>query len=138
MTYLAHISSPDPILRACKHTGEKLQPVSAANSFWRAFHTSPANLLKCWRCRNPQPQARPGTEAFEIQFSSSVSRWSLLPGRTGTPCGDSAGHPHLGLVGFSVGSTINCKLLVATARILECPIMTEDGKIASYPHVHLA
>jgi PIN domain nuclease of toxin-antitoxin system len=30
------------------------------------------------------------------------------------------------------------QLLVATARILECPIMTEDSKIASYPHVRLA
>jgi len=30
-----------------------------------------------------------------------MSRWSLLPARTGTPCGDSAGHPHLALVGFS-------------------------------------
>jgi PIN domain nuclease of toxin-antitoxin system len=30
------------------------------------------------------------------------------------------------------------QLLVATARILQCPIMTEDGKIAAYPHVRLA
>jgi PIN domain nuclease of toxin-antitoxin system len=30
------------------------------------------------------------------------------------------------------------QLLVATARILRCPIMTEDGKIETYPHVSLA
>ena len=30
------------------------------------------------------------------------------------------------------------QLLVATARVLECPLMTEDSKIASYPHVRLA
>jgi len=30
------------------------------------------------------------------------------------------------------------QLLVATARILQCPIMTEDSKIAGYPHVRLA
>ena len=36
-----------------------------------------------------------GAEAFEIRFSSFVSRWSLLPARAGTPCSDSAGHPHL-------------------------------------------
>jgi PIN domain nuclease of toxin-antitoxin system len=29
-------------------------------------------------------------------------------------------------------------LLVATARVFQCPIMTEDSKIASYPHVRLA
>jgi PIN domain nuclease of toxin-antitoxin system len=27
------------------------------------------------------------------------------------------------------------QLLVATARILQCPLMTEDGKIVAYPHV---
>jgi PIN domain nuclease of toxin-antitoxin system len=30
------------------------------------------------------------------------------------------------------------QLLVATARVLHCPIMTEDSKIAVYPHVLLA
>jgi PIN domain nuclease of toxin-antitoxin system len=30
------------------------------------------------------------------------------------------------------------QLLVATARVLQCPLMTEDGKIAAYPHVRLA
>jgi PIN domain nuclease of toxin-antitoxin system len=30
------------------------------------------------------------------------------------------------------------QLLVATARILQCPIMTDDNKIAAYPHVRLA
>ena len=30
------------------------------------------------------------------------------------------------------------QLLVATARILQCPILTEDGKINTYPHVRLA
>jgi PIN domain nuclease of toxin-antitoxin system len=30
------------------------------------------------------------------------------------------------------------QLLVATARILECPIMTQDSNIALYPHVRLA
>jgi PIN domain nuclease of toxin-antitoxin system len=30
------------------------------------------------------------------------------------------------------------QLLVATARVLQCPIMTEDSKIAAYPHVRLA
>jgi PIN domain nuclease of toxin-antitoxin system len=30
------------------------------------------------------------------------------------------------------------QLLVATARALQCAIMTEDTKIASYPHVRLA
>jgi PIN domain nuclease of toxin-antitoxin system len=30
------------------------------------------------------------------------------------------------------------QLLVATARVFQCPIMTEDGKIAAYPHVRLA
>ena len=30
------------------------------------------------------------------------------------------------------------QLLVATARVLQCPIMTEDSKIAAYPHVQLA
>jgi PIN domain nuclease of toxin-antitoxin system len=29
------------------------------------------------------------------------------------------------------------QLLVATARVLQCPIMTEDGKIEAYPHVRL-
>jgi PIN domain nuclease of toxin-antitoxin system len=29
------------------------------------------------------------------------------------------------------------QLLLATARVLECPLMTEDGKIAAYPHVRL-
>lgn len=30
------------------------------------------------------------------------------------------------------------QLLVATARVLQCPIVTEDGKIGAYPHVTLA
>ena len=30
------------------------------------------------------------------------------------------------------------QLLVATARVLQCPIMTEDTKIQAYPHVRLA
>ena len=30
------------------------------------------------------------------------------------------------------------QLLVATARVLECPFMTEDGRIVAYPHVRLA
>jgi PIN domain nuclease of toxin-antitoxin system len=30
------------------------------------------------------------------------------------------------------------QLLVATARVLQCPIMTEDSKIAAYPFVQLA
>lgn len=30
------------------------------------------------------------------------------------------------------------QMLVATARVLECPIMSEDSKIASYPHVRHA
>ena len=30
------------------------------------------------------------------------------------------------------------RLLVATARVLHCPIMTEDRKIAEYPHVRVA
>ena len=30
------------------------------------------------------------------------------------------------------------RLLVATARVLHCPIMTEDSKIAAYPHVRIA
>ena len=29
------------------------------------------------------------------------------------------------------------QFLVATARVLECPLMTEDGKIAAYPHVRI-
>jgi PIN domain nuclease of toxin-antitoxin system len=30
------------------------------------------------------------------------------------------------------------QLLVATARVLECALMTEDAKLESYPHVRLA
>lgn len=30
------------------------------------------------------------------------------------------------------------QLLVATARVFQCPLMTEDSKIAAYPHVRLA
>jgi len=30
------------------------------------------------------------------------------------------------------------QLLVATARVLQCALLTEDGKIAAYPHVRLA
>src|SRR5260370_314627 len=30
------------------------------------------------------------------------------------------------------------QLLVATARVLQCPIMTDDSKIAAYPHVRIA
>ena len=30
------------------------------------------------------------------------------------------------------------QMLVATARVLQCSIMTEDSKIEAYPHVHLA
>jgi PIN domain nuclease of toxin-antitoxin system len=30
------------------------------------------------------------------------------------------------------------QLLVATARILQCPIMTEDARIAAYSHVQLS
>jgi PIN domain nuclease of toxin-antitoxin system len=30
------------------------------------------------------------------------------------------------------------QLLVATARVLQCPIMTEDNKITEYPHLRLA
>jgi PIN domain nuclease of toxin-antitoxin system len=30
------------------------------------------------------------------------------------------------------------RLLVATARVLQCPLMTEDRRIAAYPHVRLA
>jgi PIN domain nuclease of toxin-antitoxin system len=30
------------------------------------------------------------------------------------------------------------QLLVATARVLQCQIMTEDTKIATYPHVRIA
>jgi PIN domain nuclease of toxin-antitoxin system len=30
------------------------------------------------------------------------------------------------------------QLLVATARVFQCPIMTEDSKIVAYPHVQLA
>src|ERR1019366_1466103 len=76
----------------------RLQLVSTANSFWRPFHLSPASRLKCWWSRKPRGPRRLGVGAFETRFSSSMSRWSLLPARTGTPCSDSAGHPHLGLV----------------------------------------
>ncbi len=30
------------------------------------------------------------------------------------------------------------QMLVATARVLQCSIMTEDSKIEAYPHVHIA
>jgi PIN domain nuclease of toxin-antitoxin system len=30
------------------------------------------------------------------------------------------------------------QLLVATARVLQCAMMTEDGKIAAYPHIRIA
>jgi PIN domain nuclease of toxin-antitoxin system len=30
------------------------------------------------------------------------------------------------------------QLLVATARVFDCPFLTEDSKIISYPHVRLA
>jgi len=30
------------------------------------------------------------------------------------------------------------QLLVATARVCDCPLLTEDSKIVSYPHVRLA
>ena len=30
------------------------------------------------------------------------------------------------------------QLLVATARVLQCPLMTEDSRIVAYPHVRLA
>jgi PIN domain nuclease of toxin-antitoxin system len=30
------------------------------------------------------------------------------------------------------------QLLVATARVLQCPIMTEDSKITAYPRIRLA
>ncbi len=30
------------------------------------------------------------------------------------------------------------QLLVATARVLDCPMMTLDSKIVSYPHVRIA
>ena len=30
------------------------------------------------------------------------------------------------------------QLPVATSRILQCPIMTEDSKIVAYPHVRVA
>jgi PIN domain nuclease of toxin-antitoxin system len=30
------------------------------------------------------------------------------------------------------------QLLVATARVFQCPILTEDSKIAGYPHIRLA
>ena len=30
------------------------------------------------------------------------------------------------------------QLLVATARIFQCSIMTEDSKITAYPHIRLA
>ena len=30
------------------------------------------------------------------------------------------------------------QLLVATARIFQCSLMTEDAKIVSYPHIRLA
>ncbi len=144
-----------------------------------------------------------------------MSRWNLLPARTGTPYSDSAGYPHLvwwvsrperlqarhrdvleqGADPVFGVSIISCwevaklveygrlkldrpvgiwienalagpgvslvqlhprivvestqlpqpfhrdpadQLLVATARVFECPIMTEDSKIAAYPHVRLA
>ena len=30
------------------------------------------------------------------------------------------------------------QLLVATARVFQCPIMTEDSRVAAYPHFRLA
>jgi PIN domain nuclease of toxin-antitoxin system len=30
------------------------------------------------------------------------------------------------------------QMLVATARVLQCSIMTEDSKIEAYPHVRIA
>src|ERR1035441_9870442 len=36
-----HLMTKSSILRACKHTGERLQSASMANSFWMAFHLSP-------------------------------------------------------------------------------------------------
>jgi PIN domain nuclease of toxin-antitoxin system len=30
------------------------------------------------------------------------------------------------------------QLLVATARVLQCPLLTGDSKLTSYPHVQLA
>ncbi len=30
------------------------------------------------------------------------------------------------------------QIIVATARVLDCPVATDDGKILSYPHVKLA
>src|ERR1035437_4816116 len=95
-----HLMARSSILGACKHTGERLQSVSMANLFWRAFHLSPASRWKCWCSREPRDQRRPGAEAFETRFSSSVSRWSLLPARTGTPCGDVCWTPAFGSGGF--------------------------------------
>ena len=92
------------IMGACRHSGERLQSASMASSFCRTSHLRPASRLKCWWSRKPRSRRRPGAEAFEIRSSSFVSRWSRLPARTGTPYCDSAGHPHLGLVGFSTGS----------------------------------
>ena len=41
--------------------------------------------------------SRAGGRSLRDRLSSSMSRWSLSPARTGTPCSDSAGHSHLGL-----------------------------------------
>jgi hypothetical protein len=51
----------------------------------------PASQLKCWWSRKPHERPRRGTEACEIRFLSSKIRSSLLPARTGTLPGVSAG-----------------------------------------------
>ena len=116
------------IMRACRHSGERLQSASMAKSFCRVSHLRPASRLKCWWSRKPRDRRRPGPKAFEIRFSSSVSRLSRLPARTGTPYCDSAGHPHFGFGGFL--NRIGCNRGIVNFSNLA---LTASSALASSP-----
>jgi PIN domain nuclease of toxin-antitoxin system len=51
-------------------------------------------------------------------------------------------HPQIVVESTQLPQPFHCdpadQLLVATASVLQCPILTEDSRIVAYPHVRLA
>ena len=100
-----HLHAGTSILEACRHTGEKLPLASMANFCLRTCLLNPGRSWMFWWYRRRSPRRRPRRQRSAVLFSNIANPWSLSPARIGKRCGDSAGHPCLGLVDLAAGQT---------------------------------
>ena len=113
------VSLPPPI-RALLDSSEQTAIGVSAISCWEV-----AKLVECKRLSLPCPifdwlqqaLAYPGVQLLDLSPRIAVES-TQLPGTFHRDPAD--------------------QMLVATARVFQCPIMTEDAKISAYPHVRLA